>query len=152
MMKKRLIALAMCAALGLCGIAGLAEVDLQAVMDQFELSEDMMPLTLADLNDIYFLDIDEADVAQCVAAVHTSGINCDEIILFEATSEEAAGRLRAVLDARYQAKLDEMENYLPEQYAIIQQCGVAQSGNFVSMIVSPDAQTLVPLYEESIRE
>lgn len=151
-MMKRSLTLAVCLILCLCCcIAGLAEVDLQSVMDRFELSEDMMPLTLADLNDIYFLCIDEADVAQCAAAVHTSGINCDEIILFEATDEEAAGRLKAILDARYQAKLDEMENYLPEQFAIIQQCGVEQNGNFVSMIVSPDAQRLVALYEESIR-
>ena len=40
------------------------------------------------------------------------------------------------------AKLNEMENYIPEQYAIIKECSVTVNGNFVAMIVGPNAAKL----------
>ncbi len=131
--------------------AAAANVDLAAVMSEFKLGEEMMSLDLTELNDICFLGLDEADVKQCVAAIHSSGVNCDEIIMIEAKDADAAGRVKAILDDRYQTKLNETENYLPDEYAIIQKCSVTQSGNFVAMIVAPNAAELTEIYKKYVK-
>lgn len=158
-MKKVLATLSLLLALALCLTAcgggskdsgASAPADLQAVLSEFKLGEEMMSLSLSDLNDVYFLGLDEADVKQCVGAVHTSGINCDEIILIEATNADAAGRVKAALETHFQAQKDAMENYIPEEFAIMQQCSVTQKGNYVSMIVSPNAKEYTEIYNKAI--
>ena len=138
-------------AFALCG-AKLEDgsVDLAAVLEAFELGEEMMTLDMYDLADLYYIDLE--DMKQAAAAVHTSGINCDEIILIEAVDADAAANVQYILDARYQAKLNETENYLPDEHAIILECAVTANGNYVAMIVAPNAAELVEIYEKSFEE
>ena len=149
-MKRALaIALLFAMTLTLAACGGKAKsADLTAVMAEFKLGDEMMTLELSDLTDIY--GIDAADVKQCAAAMHSSGVNCDEIILIEAVDSAAAGRVKAILDARYQAKLNETKDYLPDEYAIIQQCSVTARGNYVAMIVAPNAAELTAIYDKSV--
>lgn len=151
--KALSLALILILALSLSACGGkkeaAADVDLAAVMSEFQLGDEMMSLDLNELIDLYYFD--EADIKQSAAAIHDSGVNCDEIIMIEATSADAAGRVKKILDERYQAKLNETENYLPDEYAIIQKCSVTQSGNFVAMIVSPDAAKLTEIYQKYVK-
>lgn len=147
-----LVLFALVLGLSACGGKKAAEpaVDLAAMLAEFNLNEeDMMPLDLSDLEMLY--GIKAEDVKQSAAAMHVSGINCDEIILIEAVDSAAAGRVKTLLDSRYQAKLNEMRDYIAEQYAIIEACSVTQSGNFVAMIVSPDADRMVEIYSKSVK-
>ena len=121
-----------------------AAVNLGDVLAKFSLGEEMMALGESDLLDLY--GINAADVKQFAGAVNTSGIKCDEIVLIEAVDADAAGRVKTALDTRYQAKLNEMENYLPDEYAIVKECQVTSSGNFVAMIVGPTAAELTKIY------
>ena len=151
-MKKILSIFVLAAlALALCG-AKLEDgsVDLEAVLAEFNLSEEMMTLDADELADIYYIEVE--DMKQAAAAVHTSGINCDEIILIEAASEDAAAYIKDILDARYEAKLNETENYLPDEYAIIKECSVTVNGNYLAMIVAPNAAELVEIYNASFEE
>ena len=126
-----------------------ASVKLIDVFGKFSVGEEMMALTQNDLLDLY--GIAAADVKQFAGAVNTTGIKCDEIVLVEAVSSEAAGRVKTALDNRYQAKLNEMDGYLPDEYAIVKECSVTQNGNFVAMIVSPNAQALTGIYNEAFK-
>ena len=121
-----------------------AAVNLGDVLAKFSLGEEMMALGESDLLDLY--GINAADVKQFAGAVNTSGIKCDEIVLIEAVDADAASRVKTALDTRYQAKLNEMENYLPDEYAIVKECQVTSSGNFVAMIVGPTAAELTKIY------
>ena len=129
--------------------AAPASADLPAVMAQFTFDGEMMELSAADLLDFY--GIESADVKQHAACIATTGIDCDEVVMIEAVSAEAAARVKTALDNRYQAKLNETDNYLPNENAIIKTCSVAVSGNYVSMIVAPNAADLVKLYNESFK-
>jgi len=148
-MKRVSIAL-LAALLALAALVGaLAEgVELETVMASFGLGEEMMALTEEDLTDVY--GIDPADVGQFAAAIHDSGIKADEIVLVQAVDEEAAGRVQAALEGRFQDKLNELEGYLPEEYAVAAACKVEADGLFVAMIVSPDAEALTGLWQEAI--
>ncbi|MGN0803172.1 MAG: DUF4358 domain-containing protein [Candidatus Faecivicinus sp.] len=124
-------------------------VNLTDVMTKFSLGEEMMTLTADDLRDMY--GIDAADVKQFAAAINSTGIKCDEIILIEAAGSDAAARVKTALDNRYQAKLNETENYLPDEYAIIKTCSVTANGNFVAMIVAANAADLTKTYTDSLQ-
>lgn len=146
-----LVLIALVLSLSACGGKKEAapSADLAAVLAEFKLGEEMMTLDVNDLVDLYFFDA--ADIKQSAAAIHTSGINADEIIMIEAVDADAAARVKNILDARYEAKLNEMRDYIAEEYAIIEKCSVTANGNFVAMIVAPNAPELVEIYNKSIK-
>jgi len=151
-MKKQtrmtLIIVFMLALIALAGHAETTGMNLTQVLESFKLGDDMMPLIEEDLTDIYGIDVE--DVVQFAAAIHDSGIKADEIVLVEAVDGDAAGRIEAALAQRLEDKLNELENYLPEEYAVAKACRVETEGNFVSMIVAPNAAELAELYRAGL--
>ncbi|MBQ8952491.1 MAG: DUF4358 domain-containing protein [Clostridia bacterium] len=135
-----------------CSGGAAKSADLAAVKDslaaQFKLDE-MMALSEDDLLDMY--GIKGEDVKQYAALIARSSTSADEILLFEAKDGDAAKRLKEQLDKRYQAKLNEAKDYLPDEYAKIAACKVAQSGNYVSLIVSSDAEAMAKVYQDAFK-
>ena len=129
--------------------AAPVSADLTAVMAKFTFDGEMMELSAADLLDFY--GIEAADVKQHAARIATTGIDCDEVVMIEAVSADAAARVKTALDNRYQAKLNETASYLPDENAIIKTCSVTVSENYVAMIVAPNAADLVKIYNESFK-
>lgn len=124
-------------------------VNLSEVLAKFSFDGEMMALEVTDLLDLY--GIAAEDVKQHAATVNTSGIDCDEVVLVEAANADAAKRVKTALDNRYQAKLNETENYLPDEFAVIKTCSVTTNGNYVAMIVAPNAADMVKVYNESFK-
>ncbi len=152
-MKKLAALLLALSVLALAGCGGAAKTaDLNAVTDalaaQFDLTG-MMALSEDDLLDMYGVKMD--DVKQYAALVAKSSTSADEILLFEAKDAAAASRIREKIDGRYQAKLNEAKDYLPDEYAMIAACKPETSGNFVSLIVSADAEAMAKLYHEAFK-
>lgn len=151
-----LLALLMMFSLAACGGSGDGgsnkDVDLSAVYtdisDKVTLPE-MIPLDTDRLMSFY--GIDKADVKQFVAYVSAVSVKVDEVVMFEAVDGEAAGRIKTALQTRYDSQYSANQNYLPDQAAIIQDCEVSQNGNYVRMFISPDADTMVSVYEEAFK-
>ncbi len=152
---KKITALLLIAALILlsgCAGGGAKSADLNAVKEalsaQYGLDE-MMVLSEDDLLDMY--GIKAEDVKQYAALIAKSSTSADEILLFEGKDADAAARIKEKLDKRYQAKLNEAKDYLPEEYAKISACKVETNGCFVSMIVSADAEAMTKLYQGAFK-
>ena len=143
------VILTMCVLLTACGAKEAKSADLAAVLGKFPMSGDMMSLTEEDMLDFY--GISAEDMKQFAAAVNGTGIRCDEYVLIEAVDTDAAGRVKTALDNRYQEKLNQMDGYLPDEYAVIKACSVEQDGNYVTMIVAENAEKLTKLYQESFK-
>ncbi len=155
---KRILCIALALALALMSAcsqqpAPAKEVDLNAVMtalsSAFGLEDGMMSLTQDDLLEMY--GIESADVKQFSARIPLESLLADEIVLIEAADAQAASRVKEKLEARYQAKLNENKDYLPEEYAKVQKCKVAVTGNFVSMIIFANADEVVAEYEKALK-
>jgi hypothetical protein len=129
------------------------EVSIPQIMDQlakeYGLEEGMLVLTEDDLLELY--GIESADVKQFAARLRLESIQADEIVLIEATDGKAAERVKEMLDNRYQSKLNETRDYLPDEFAKIEKCKVMQNGNFVSMIVCAEAEKAVGDYEKALK-
>lgn len=153
-MKKITALLLALSLLLLVGCSGGAAktADLAAVKTslegQFDLTG-MMALSEDDLLDMFGIKMD--DVKQYVALVAKTSTSADEILLFEAKDADAAARVREKVDNRYQAKLNEAKDYLPDEYAKIKACKVEASGNFISLIVSSDAEAMTKLYQAAFK-
>ncbi len=152
---KKITALLLIAALILlsgCAGGGAKSADLNAVKEalsaQYGLDE-MMVLSEDDLLDMY--GIKAEDAKQYAALIAKSSTSADEILLFEGKDADAAARIKEKLDKRYQAKLNEAKDYLPEEYAKISACKVAQSGSYVSLIVSADAEAMTKIYQDAFK-
>lgn len=121
----------------------LAEIKEQVTFPSMAVYSD-----IEDLLDIYGIKAEY--VKQFVAEVNDSGLEQDEIVIIEAVDAEAAAKIQERLQKRYDSKLSQNENYNPEQAEIIKACKVEVNGNFVSLIVSPDAEKITNIYKSNI--
>lgn len=145
-----LLTFGMALALSACGSSKEkeADVDLSAVMDEITSEYDLpdMMSVSTDENLTSFYGIDPEDVESYAIQICSTGIDADEIVLIRAVDTDAAARVEEQLEERYESKLSQMEDYLPEQYDIIKECSVETNGTYVSMIISPDAEAMTELY------
>lgn len=126
-----------------------AEVALDNVIteikNQVTLPEMTVYSDIEDLLDLY--GIKSNDVKQFTAQINSDGLAQDEIVIVEAVNAESAEKIRERLQKRYDSKLAQNESYNPEQAKIIKACKVEVNGNFVSLIVSPDAEKITEIYK-----
>ncbi|WP_411675961.1 DUF4358 domain-containing protein [Caproicibacter sp.] len=135
-----------------CSKAAAKEADLTMVMENMKqkiTNTQMMDLSSEDLMPNY--GIDPNDVKQFAAYVDSTGTKGDEILLFEASDDSAAGKIEEKLNDRYHQKEIEMKDYLPEEYAMLEKCKVERDGNFAALIVSPQYEDLEQIYHNSLK-
>ena len=109
---------------------------------------DMLEYKSAD--DLSRYGIKAEDVEESAGGVNKTGVNQEEIVLVKTKDAEAAKRVQDALSKRLESKLNETKNYNPEQYAIVEKCSVDVDGNYVSMIISSNAEAMKKDYKTAI--
>ena len=150
---KRIIAAALI--LALCILLCSCGQEAQPLSRVFADMKDQVGLSdLVEFHDASGLDrfygISAEDVAEFAGGINNTGVIQEEIVLIRATDADAAARIAEKLTNRLNSKLNETKNYNPEQYAIIEKCGVETNGNYVSLIISENADKLKPIYHSGI--
>ncbi len=112
---------------------------------QVQLSE-MNEFTNAASLDRYY-GIAEADIQEFAGGINNSGVEQEEIVLVKAADSGKAEAIKAALENRLNAKLNENVNYNPEQAEMIKKCKVEQNELYVSMIVSENAEKITEIYK-----
>ena len=154
-MKKVLIFVLAAAVLMLsaCSQAPAKEVVLKDVMrglaEKYGLEEGMLILTADDLMELY--GIAAADVKQFEARMQMESLMADEVVLIEAVDAQAAARVKEKLEGRYQSKLNETRDYLPDEFAKIEKSKVSVNGNYVALIVTGEAEAAQADYEKALK-
>ena len=144
-----IIALCMCS----CGNSGSGtastaakEINLSEVISTINSgSPNKMELieSVDDLNKYY--SISKEDVKSFGAEIDKSGI--DEV---EAVDADAASRIQAKLQQRYNSKKQQGASYSPEDLQIIKNCSVKTNGNIVSMIISSNAGAMEEVLNSAV--
>ena len=78
-------------------------------------------------------------------------MRADEIWLIEAKDDAAMETLTALAQTRIQAKLDETESYVPDQFQIVQKAEVLTNGRYLALLISPDVDTLKAGFEAAFQ-
>ena len=129
-----------------CGQPAAESPDFQAVYDSMTAVADMPDMVVVPNDKGEFLfGIAPGDCRQEIVAICQDSLLADELWLIEATDKEAADRIEALAQNRLQQKAAELENYLPEQYQVVQQGQLSREGNCVVLLISPLAKELAKL-------
>ena len=156
---KKVISIAFCIAMlalsASCAGGSAKEVDLQKVMTEITASvtlptNDMMTLTdVSKLMDYYGISAD--DVESFAVQMNSSGVEQDEIVMIKGKDSAAAERIREALQRRLDSKANQMKNYLPEQYDIIEDCEVDVEGNYVTLFISEFDDEMDNIFESHLK-
>lgn len=149
-MKKTLLllftavlVLSLCA----CGAAETAAIDVQNLYADMTALEGM-PEMLAVPADkaLTLLGLSPEDCAQSVTAICADSLRADEIWLVEAVDDAAADRIAKLAQTRLDQKAQELKDYLPEQYQVVQNGTLIVKGRLVALLISPQAEKLESLF------
>lgn len=156
MMKRlyTLVALIMCVLLlSACG-GGETEqktVDLGPVYDELIGSFELPEMVVVPENRLErAFGVKSEDCAQVVIALCADSVRADEIWLVEAVDEEAAQRIEALAEARLEQRKGEMENYLPDQYAVLCDAQLIREGRYVALFVAPESKGMADVFRSAL--
>ena len=155
---KRIISLflifCLCAALVACGQtqpnAPAAQLDMPQVYAKLQQAAQLPEMI--EMDELLMLDycgIKAEDVSQAVVLVCADSLKTDEIWLLEAVDAKAAGRLVELAEKRLAKKGEESITYSPEQYQVVQKAQLIQVGNYVALLVSPDAEAMAQVFNQA---
>ena len=145
-----LLALAVVMAVGAAGCSGgtkAADADVTKVMSALLEKapiEGSIQLTEDDMLNFYGIESDKMEAF--AAELAADGITAKEIVLVKAKDEDSAKDVETKLQNRLEARRNEFNNYLPDQYAIVEKSEVKRDGVYVRLIISPQQDELVELY------
>lgn len=130
------------------------EADLSVVLDKINSSCNLSGLTqiadVIDLNSYYGIEPD--DVKQFAAEIDEKSSDAPvEIVMVEAKDSTSAQNVSAKLANRYNAIYNMYASYNKEQLAVVEKCQVTTDGNFVTLIVSDKAQSMLDIFYSYIK-
>lgn len=155
-MKKIIcLALALICLLALCACGqeeapAAKKVELQPLYDSFAPSlPDMM--IMDESIRLNLLGVKNEDCVQVICAVAAVGLQADEIWLIEASNAEALASLKTLAENRLNAKKEETSFYSPDQFAICEDGRILTEGNYLALIVSPEADTFEAAFKDAMK-
>lgn len=152
-MIKKLASILLVAGLLLTGCAAgkaTQPVNLQEVYDRIQPQLPQM-IVLDQQTMLSFLGIREEDCSQVIAAICGSGLQADEVWLVEAKDADALKRLTDLANSRLEAKRDETESYLPDQYQVVTKAKLTTRGNYLTLLISPQVDQLQAIVDEMVK-
>lgn len=146
-MLLSLAALMMLGAAACGGKQAAADLDVKAVMEDMLAKypiENGMELGESDM--LNFYGIPAEDMEDFAADLAADGITANEIVLVKAKDEDSAKEVETKLQNRLDARRNELNGYLPDQYEIVEKSEVKRDGVYVRLIISPEQEALVEMY------
>lgn len=98
-----------------------------------------------------YYGINPADLDGYVFASAEDPTLADSVIIMKAKSGDGAERIVAALNTVIEQKAVEMENYLPEQYAIVAKSSVKTEGDYIYLVISAEADSIESVIRENLK-
>lgn len=152
-MKKLSILLAIAVVLSLfAGCSKPKELDLSDLSEQLNenviFSETLMLLGTEDAERLY--RIEESDVSEVIAYAGT-GATVDEFSLWKAVDTEAVLRIAEKVQERIDAQREGYLDYKADEVPKLDNAVLVQSGNYVFLCITEDAETAQKIIDDFIR-
>lgn len=105
---------------------------------------DMYNVTAEQMLDLYGIRAEYC--SQAVVYLCVNSLRTDEIWLLEAKDAAAMETLKGLVNSRIEQKDAESITYSPEQNAVVKAAQIIEAGNYLVMIVSPDAAAIADAF------
>lgn len=145
----RLAMLALCLIALLTGCAAKPEPRSLQDIWQTMLKADVLPdmATVPEGMVLDFFGIEPDWYEEAVFMVARDSLLADEVVLIRARDDAAAKQIHQMLESRMEAKAAEARTYSPVQYAVISMGQVLIKGRELALLVCPEADTLLAIYQ-----
>lgn len=97
-----------------------------------------------------YYGIDTKTLSEYVFSMSEDAAQAETIIIMKAQQSEDLEGLSNCLQTVVDEKKNEMENYIPEQFAIVEKSKVQTKGNYVWLVISENAESITDIIENSL--
>lgn len=108
------------------------------------------PMVVPDdfISNYYGIDVSTLD--EYVFSMSEAAISAETIVILKAKDSGSTGALSAALQTVIDQKRSEMENYLPDQFQIVDKSSVQVQGDYVYLVISEQAAAIEPIIQAGI--
>lgn len=97
-----------------------------------------------------YYGIDVSSLEEYVFSMSEDATSAETIIIMKAKDAASISGLSDCLQVVVDEKKNEMENYLPEQFEIVEKSSIQTKNNYVWLVISENADTITKIIEDSI--
>lgn len=109
------------------------------------------PMVLSDSFIANYYGIDVSTLDEYVFSMSEMATSAETVVILKAKDGGNTGALSAALQTVIDQKKTEMENYLPDQYQIVDKSSVQVSGNYVYLVISEQAGAISKIIQSGIQ-
>lgn len=100
------------------------------------------PMLVPDDFIMNYYGIDVSTLDEYVFSMSEAAISAETVVILKAKDAGSTGALSASLQTVIDQKRSEMENYLPDQFQIVDKSSVQVKGNYVYLVISEQADAI----------
>lgn len=98
-----------------------------------------------------YYGIDASLLEEYVFSMSEDAASAETIVVMKAKSSSDVESLSASLQVVVDEKRNEMENYLPEQFAIVEKATVETKDNYIWLVISENEDTIKKIIEDGLK-
>lgn len=108
------------------------------------------PMILPDDFISNYYGIDVSTLEEYIFSMSETAISAETIVILKVKDEQSTESVTASLQMIIDQRKAEMENYLPEQFQIVEKSSVQVRGNYVYLVISKQADAISRIIQASI--
>ncbi len=97
-----------------------------------------------------YYGIDAASLEEYVFSMSEDAAQAETIIIMKVKNTDDLENLAASLQTVVDEKKNEMENYIPEQFAIVEKSKVQTKDNYIWLVISDNADAVTDIIESGL--
>ncbi len=98
-----------------------------------------------------YYGIDAGLLEEYVFSMSEDAASAETIVVMKVKSVEDVDNLTSLMQVVVDEKRNEMENYLPEQFAIVDKAEVEVKGNYIWLVISENEDTIKKIIEDGLK-
>lgn len=108
------------------------------------------PVEMADSFISNYYGIDPEKLEEYIFVMSEEATSAETIVIMKVKDEGDVEKISEALKVVVDEKRGEMENYLPEQFEIVDKSSVKSKGSYVYLVISESGDTIVQMIEEEL--
>lgn len=98
-----------------------------------------------------YYGIDASLLEEYVFSMSEDATSAETIVVMKAKQQEDVEMLSELMQVVVEEKKNEMENYLPEQFAIVEKAEVKIQGSYLWLVISENEQSIKKMIEDGLK-
>lgn len=136
------------------GVVEIEEINAKPVKEIYEEIEQSValhsPVQMADSFISNYYGIDPEKLEEYVFVMSEEATSAEAVVIMKVKDEADVDKISAALQVVVDEKRGEMENYLPEQFEIVDKSSVKVKGSYVYLVISESQDAITKIIEEGI--